>query len=184
MSTVSLNVDLETTKLGRADKAIIFGIGVFLIALLLGSFVLMTMYPQIWGVDSGVQGKIQEGNWSALLYLAALGGVFGGAGRTLSALSEEVGATGRRPRGNIHDIIDRWFLYVTQPFTGAASGVLFLLAINIGLVLPLTGGSSDSSQRSFTILTVIFISSVGGIFYGEVFSILKNLMKTIQGGSS
>ena len=183
MSGISPAVEPEPTKLARTEKAIVFGMGVFLIALLLGSFVLMTMYPQMWGADSDLQGKIQEDNWSALLYLSALGGIFGGAGRTLSTLGEEVGGSGRRPKGNIRDFIDRWFLYVTKPFTGAASGVLFLLAINIGLVLPLTGSSGDN-KRNFTILTVIFISSVGGIFYEEVFSILKNLMRTIQGGSN
>ncbi len=53
---------------------------------------------------------------------------------------------------------------------GGASGVLFFLSANLGLVRVL------ANEPNFEIPSVILVSSVGGIFFEEVFGNLQKLI--------
>jgi len=180
MSIDDAKFNREPGGLGTMEQLRVFAIEVFLVALLVVAFGFMT-FPQFLGGDTYKGGIISQDDWSGLLCLAALGGIFGGAARSLINLMEEIGSSARAPKMTVHDHLERWFLYIGKPFLGAASGTLFLLAVNVGLVQPLIG-SGDNNHRDFSVLTVLFIAAIGGFCYEETYHTLKNLMGALKGG--
>jgi len=143
------------------------GIGLFIVAILIGSFVLMINAAKLWNT------LVITESW-LLLYQTAIGGIFGGSARSLFMLISEIGIHSDKPKASAAAYLSRWFLYLVKPILGGASGVLFYLAVSFGFVGPLTGGNV-----TFTILPVFFVSSVGGIFFEEVWSVLNGLLSPI-----
>jgi len=144
------------------------GIGLFIIVVLIASFVLVINAGAAWN-----EREIKH-SWQ-LLYLAALGGLFGGSARSLFMLISEIGIHRGKAKMPVMAYLSRWFLYLMKPFMGGASGILFFLAVNLGLVQHLTEASP-----SFRILPVFFVAAVGGIFFEEVFAVLNGLLSTLS----
>jgi hypothetical protein len=96
-----------------------------------------------------------------ILGTAALGGLFGGAGRSLIMFISEIGVH-RNPLSNSRDpkvLLSRWALYLTKPFAGVASGVLFFFAVKYGLV------SAFTEQPDEKPLSVFFVAAIGGVAF-------------------
>ncbi len=166
-----MSTDDNTNQSGELEPKFqrrVVGIGLFIVAVLIASLVLVIYAGMTWN-----EGEITH-SWQ-LLYLAVLGGTFGGSARSLFMLISEIGIHRERSKTPVAAYLSRWFLYLMKPFVGGASGVLFFLALNFGLVRSLTDASPN-----LRILPVFFVSAVGGIFFEEVFAVLNGLLNTLS----
>jgi len=135
---------------------------------LLGSVVLLLVVFQGYS-DKAVSNSLS---------VALLGGIFGGSTRALYMFILEMQGKGWK-KDNFRFYLERWFLYLLKPFMGGATGVLFFLGVNLGLVRALT-----QQAPSVEFLPVILVSAVGGIFFEEVFKLLQKLVGTESDAAS
>lgn len=156
--------EIEHEKLTREQQLIAFGVGSLLSGVLVVTVVFLVQLSRTWN-PTGDPG-------SQLLILAALGGLFGGSSRALFMFHSEVGGHAEKPAAHY---LQRWFLFVFKPFIGGASGTLFVLAADFGVVRALT----DSTPK-FEFLPTALLAAIGGIFFEEVYGVLNNLVRTLH----
>jgi hypothetical protein len=108
-----------------------------------------------------------------VLRWALAAGFVGGAGRALFRFIWELGGCG----DHLPSVyVKRWYLYLAKPAMGAAGGLFFFLAVNLGLVAALSDGKSTLQFPQ-----VCLTAALGGIFFEDVFAVLADLMPKSRG---
>ena len=143
-------------------------IGIGLVVILLSSLATLICFS-FW------YDGITELKAPLVLVFTALGGCFGGAVRALTMLISETGLHAKEQKNEDVDLyLSRWPLYIFKPFIGVGTGILFFLAVNYGLVQPL------SSHPSLSPLPVVFVAAVGGIFFEEAMAVFQNFVGSVS----
>jgi hypothetical protein len=152
--------DRMTRALEGPERTKCFGISAALSAYLVGAIVALIYVPAL---------KPDGPLW--IVGTAALGGLFGGAGRSLIMFISEIGVhanplSDSRPP---EELLSRWALYLAKPFAGVASGVLFFFAVKYGLVSAFTNEADENP------LSVFFIAAIGGVMFEEAIRLSERL---------
>ncbi len=143
-------------------------VGIGLVAILLASLATLIYFSFWYDSISALKAHL-------VLVFTALGGCFGGAVRALIMLISETGVHAKEQKSDDVDLyLSRWPLFIFKPFIGVGTGILFFLAVNYGLVQPL------SSQPALSPLPVVFVAAVGGIFFEEAMAVFQNFVGSVS----
>lgn len=137
-----------------------------LVGLILAAMVVASAYALFQLIPSGSSDT--PPTVSQVFVWACLGGLLGGAARSLFTFKHEIAGYGTRSPS---DYLKLWFIYLIKPFIGVAGGLFFFLVVNLGLV----GLFSDSGPE-FGFLRVSLTAVIGGMFFERVFALLEGLV--------
>lgn len=176
-----LDVVKNNNTLSTNQQLYAFGIGLFITTLMIVALSLIPIVCPNCFQEIGVNGeKIFATILGGQLLLAStLSGLFGGAARTLKRflMEFELYDAQQKDQFSFSLYLDRWFAPIFSSFIGGASGLLFMLAVYLGLVQIFS--LREPPQQLIPVFPALFLSAIGGIFSDEVFSVLNGLFTTL-----
>jgi hypothetical protein len=151
--------------LTRSESLKIAGLGAVLaLIMVLSASLVGILHPEVYPV---IPSPLQFPAW------ACLGGILGGAARSLYFMKMEFGGhSDYCPQW----YMDKWSLYILKPFLGMVGGVALFLTVYVGFQQSFTDSTSTDQISQVAFFRILLTSLAGGMFFEGAYGQLQKVV--------